>query len=327
MFTAAVILRDSLPRRREADSVGFVILLAEHDEPSLAAQKKQRAASSKRATSTPQNRVRDFFNSPLGRPVPAPQLSWENATGSVQCSYETASGQGYYYTRDHLGSVREMCSSTGTITSRMAYDPYGNTTVVSGTILPTYGFDGMYWHQTSGLYLTNAGDGSSTGRPYDSKTGRWPSPDPIGERGGINLYEYVGDNPISWRDPMGEDIVVENTNAIAGWHQRLCVDIYDSTCKKIGQKCFTFGNNAKGSCGKLSGTGTVEEDTAPDAGYKTGEDARYKTSCAHDKKVLQALEKMSGSTGDYNVLYCSCRQWSQQTAKQMAQWPDNPKKP
>jgi hypothetical protein len=69
----------------------------------------------------------------------------------------------YYYTRDHLGSVREMCSSTGTITSRMAYDPFGRVTVVSGTNLPTKQYAGMYMHQPSGLYLARGG----TQRPYD----------------------------------------------------------------------------------------------------------------------------------------------------------------
>ena len=43
----------------------------------------------------------------------------------------------YYYTRDHLGSVREMLNSSGSIVSRLSYDPYGKMTVVSGTNLPT----------------------------------------------------------------------------------------------------------------------------------------------------------------------------------------------
>ena len=45
---------------------------------------------------------------------------------------------GYYYTRDHLGSVREMVNSSGTIVARYSYDPYGNTTLVSGTNIATF---------------------------------------------------------------------------------------------------------------------------------------------------------------------------------------------
>ena len=40
-------------------------------------------------------------------------------------------------------------------------------------------------------------------RYYDPVTGRWPSRDPIEERGGINLYGMVGNNPISRIDRLG----------------------------------------------------------------------------------------------------------------------------
>ena len=40
-------------------------------------------------------------------------------------------------------------------------------------------------------------------RYYDPVTGRWPSRDPIGERGGINLYGFVGNNGIDRWDYLG----------------------------------------------------------------------------------------------------------------------------
>jgi len=111
----------------------------------------------------------------------------------------------YYYTRDHLGSVREMCSSTGTITSRMAYDSYGRTTTVSGTVLPTVQYAGYYQHEASGLALTK-------NRQYDSSTGRWLSRDPIAftqDRiaemlpDGANLYSYCVNEPVARTDKFG----------------------------------------------------------------------------------------------------------------------------
>ena len=40
-------------------------------------------------------------------------------------------------------------------------------------------------------------------RYYDPLTGRWPSRDPIGERGGMNLYEFVNNCGISGADILG----------------------------------------------------------------------------------------------------------------------------
>lgn len=44
-------------------------------------------------------------------------------------------------------------------------------------------------------------------RYYDPKTGRWPSRDPIQERGGINLYGFVGNVPVSRADFLGEKTI------------------------------------------------------------------------------------------------------------------------
>ena len=109
---------------------------------------------------------------------------------------EQQAGMNYYYTRDHLGSVREMLNSSGTIVARYSYDPYGRTTLLSGSNVATKQYAGYYAHQASGLYLTKY-------RAYDPNTARWLSRDPIAERGGINLYEYVGDNPINLLDQLG----------------------------------------------------------------------------------------------------------------------------
>jgi RHS repeat-associated protein len=119
---------------------------------------------------------------------------------------EQQAGTAYYYTRDHLRSVREVCNSSGTILTRYTYDPYGRATTnhLSGSVDATFQYGGYYAHQPSGLSLTNAGDGHSTGRPYNPDVG-WINRDPIGEAGGINLYGYVRDNPVNIVDPSGEE--------------------------------------------------------------------------------------------------------------------------
>jgi RHS repeat-associated protein len=102
----------------------------------------------------------------------------------------------YFFTHDHLGSVREMTDANGNLIARYDYDPYGRRTLVSGTDLADFSFTGDYYHAASGLDLTVT-------RAYDANLGRWLSRDTIGENGGINLYRYVGNSPINAIDPFG----------------------------------------------------------------------------------------------------------------------------
>jgi uncharacterized protein RhaS with RHS repeats len=74
------------------------------------------------------------------------------------------SGAAYFYTRDHLGSIRELVDGSGTIQARYDYDPYGRVTLIQGTNLADFQFAGYYEHQTSGLNLTEY-------RAYDPNTG------------------------------------------------------------------------------------------------------------------------------------------------------------
>jgi RHS repeat-associated protein len=109
----------------------------------------------------------------------------------------------FYYTKDHLGSIREMTTSSATIVGRNSYDPYGRITEDITTTESTIGFTGMYRHTTSGLNLTLY-------RAYDPNLGRWISRDPIGEDGGLNLYGYVGNAPINLIDFFGLDAYMLN---------------------------------------------------------------------------------------------------------------------
>jgi RHS repeat-associated protein len=102
----------------------------------------------------------------------------------------------YFYTRDHLGSIREMFTGGGTVVARYDYDPFGRSTTVLGTTPTEFNFTGLYRHSKSNLDL-------ATYRAYDPDLGRWLNRDPIGERGGLNLYGYVSGNPIRLTDPLG----------------------------------------------------------------------------------------------------------------------------
>jgi RHS repeat-associated protein len=119
-----------------------------------------------------------------------------NVTKRFYWRGEQINGTNYYYTRDHQGSVREMTDNSGSLVARYDYDPFGRRTLVSGTDLADFGFTGFYYDQATGLYFSRT-------RVYSPDLARWLTRDTIGEAGGINLYQYVRNNPINFFDPFG----------------------------------------------------------------------------------------------------------------------------
>lgn len=105
----------------------------------------------------------------------------------------------YFYTRDHLGAVREVTDSAGVVRARYAYDSFGRATRLEGDIEADFGFAGMLWVADVSLNLTWF-------RAYDPSLGRWLSRDPLDDaelEQGHNLYGYVSNNPLNFTDPMG----------------------------------------------------------------------------------------------------------------------------
>ena len=140
------------------------------------------------------------------------KCEYRNNNGAVQLQlfsqgqYQGGSGV-YFYTRDHLDSIREMTDVNGTVVARYDYDPWGRSTTVIGTNKPDFNFTGLYQHAKSGLDM-------AVYRFYDPDLGRWLSRDPIGEEGGINLYGYVLNDPLDISDALGliADVYVTRTS-------------------------------------------------------------------------------------------------------------------
>jgi RHS repeat-associated protein len=101
----------------------------------------------------------------------------------------------YYYSTDHLGSIRTLTDASGTIRASYDYDLYGKQTKTGGDLDADFGF--------AGLFSTKVGLLLAPYRAYSPNIGRWINRDPIEEEGGLNLYAYVGSNPINFTDVLG----------------------------------------------------------------------------------------------------------------------------
>jgi len=122
-----------------------------------------------------------------------------NVTRRFFAQGEQIGSTNYFFARDHLGSVREMVDTNGTIRARYNYAPYGRRSANQVTVNPVeadFGFTGHYFHAPSGLHL-------ALYRAYSADLGRWLSRDPMAEIGGPSLYGYVANNPLKFYDPQG----------------------------------------------------------------------------------------------------------------------------
>jgi RHS repeat-associated protein len=106
--------------------------------------------------------------------------------------------QTYYYHADGLGSIIAITDSLGRVVQRYDYNSFGQITYIQDpNFLQPYTYTSREYDEETGLYYFRA-------RYYDARVGRFITQDPIGLAGGdVNLYSYVGNNPIKFIDPFG----------------------------------------------------------------------------------------------------------------------------
>jgi RHS repeat-associated protein len=107
-----------------------------------------------------------------------------------------------YLHEDALGSTYLLTDGTGSAVERYSYTAFGEVTAydnAGGTVAnPSTRF--LY---TGREWISEVGLNDHRNRFYLPSLGRWLSADPIGERGGLNLYGYIGNDPINGWDPLG----------------------------------------------------------------------------------------------------------------------------
>lgn len=155
-----------------------------------------------------------FASSPLGvasSTTAGASTHYTRDSGGNLVGQRSPDGTRRYYLFDGLGSVVGMIDTGGNLVASYAYDPYGKQTSPEPSLANPWRFAGGYLDTQTGL--TKFGT-----RYYDPSVGRWTQQDPeagsIGDPATMNLYTYVGSNPVNFTDPTGRKIANSVLNAM-----------------------------------------------------------------------------------------------------------------
>ncbi len=119
-------------------------------------------------------------------------------TGGIDELFQRSDSSGVsIFLADALGSTIALTNSSGDVATQYTYDPFGGTIATGAASANTNDYSGRELDET-GLYFYRA-------RYYDSSIARFLSEDPVRFLATTNLYDYVRDDPIIFKDPTGND--------------------------------------------------------------------------------------------------------------------------
>jgi RHS repeat-associated protein len=110
----------------------------------------------------------------------------------------TVGSDTYYPVFDANGNIMYYLDNNADTVASYTYDPFGSIHAQSGGRVDvfSYKFSTKPQDDVSGLYYYGF-------RYYDAENGRWPSKDPLGEQGGINLYRFMDNDGVNYVDYLG----------------------------------------------------------------------------------------------------------------------------
>jgi RHS repeat-associated protein len=108
---------------------------------------------------------------------------------------------------DERGSVVAVTNSSGTTLNVNGYDEHG---IPNAGNVGRFQYTGQTWLPELGMYYYKA-------RIYSPTLGRFLQPDPIGYGDGMNMYAYVGGDPVNFTDPTGMCMFHGTAHFVSKW--------------------------------------------------------------------------------------------------------------
>ena len=126
-------------------------------------------------------------------------LQGAGGVGGLLMIRDEATAKEYFVMNDGKGNVNGILNAeTGSLVAAYEYGPFGEPLRASGTFADdnNFRFSTKFTDPESGLVYFGL-------RHYNPSMGRFISRDPIGEAGGLNLYGFVGNDPVNRWDYLG----------------------------------------------------------------------------------------------------------------------------
>ncbi len=183
-------------------------------------------------------------------------------------------GSMYYVGTDQIGTPHVVADSTGTVVKVVEYDSFGKrlSDSNSGFDLPI-GFAG-------GLEDTDTGLVRFGYRDFEQTSGRWTARDPaLYEGGQANLYVYVGNDPVSLRDPLGLWCIGGSVYDVVGFGAELCCE--NGVCSRCAEVGIGGGTSVSVGLGGPKETGSnILSEAGASCGPAGGSSSARTTSSA-----------------------------------------------